>query len=176
MPETLEKPAFTATHILDGRLVMRNPETGKKGLPPIHQFWVDESGLTYATGVGRKASLLEGIQLSPAPVIRKGGEFGEARTLIGEIIPVEWYISRYAQEHSAHGVMVSREAVGAALRACAWPDSDSPCGSGGNSKDDDAVFEGKDADGNCIVNLFMRGKGLFKVKIPSNMFLEVVDE
>ncbi len=105
-----------------------------------------------------------------------GGEFGSTYGTIGEIIPAEWWLAEYANTRSPKGVMVTREAAAVALRACAWPDSSAPCGLAGNSNDDDATFLDYDKDGNCIVKLFMRGKGFFKVKIPRTMFLEIVDE
>jgi hypothetical protein len=174
--ETLEKPVFAPTHRLHGKLVMKNPEFAGKGFGNKERFWVDEMGAFHRTGVGHKAELLEDDQLPAVTKIEKGGEFGETFGRIGEIIPTEWYLAHYAQEHSNKGVMLTREAFGAAMRCATYPDSDSPCGSAGNSKDDDATFEGKDRDGNCIVRLFMRGSGYFLVKIPRTMFLEVMNE
>jgi len=153
---------------------MKNPDAD--GFRDIANFWIDAEGNTHRTGSGHKAELLTYDDLPAVTMVAKGGEFGESYGTIGQIIPTEWWLSHYAQEHASKGVMVTREAMAAALRASAWPDSDAPCGSAGNSKDDDATCDGKDAEGNCIVRLFMRGSGYFKVKIPRNLFLEVVDE
>lgn len=171
--ETLEKPVFAPTHRLHGKLVMKNPELGGKNQNP-QKLWMDEEGNYYRSGVGNKAEPLD--NLPAVTMVAKGGEFGETFGKVGEIIPTEWYLAHFAQEYSPKGVMVTREAAATALRACAWPDSDAPYGSAGNSKDDDATFEGKDAEGNCLVRLFMRGCGFVMVKIPRTMFLEVVDE
>jgi hypothetical protein len=77
---------------------------------------------------------------------------------------------------SPKGVMVTREMAGCVLRACAYPDSDAPCGIGADSKDDEATFVGKDSEGNSIVRLFMRNKGFVTVKIPHLVFMEIVSE
>jgi len=177
MEATLER-AFIATHTLHGVLVMRNPDFkfGPGGTSP-RKMWVDADGNTYPSGAGNKATPLVADAPMPAAIkVQQYDGFGHTHGKIGEVIPSDWYQAHYAQIKSPKGVMVTREAAAAALRASAWPDSDSPCGNAGNSKDDDAAFEGKDAEGNCIVKLFMRGKGYFKVKIPAAMFLEIVDE
>src|SRR5258708_26773469 len=102
--------------------------------------------------------------------MEEGGVFGVTYARTGEIIPAEWYRTNQILEGGKKGVMVTREAAGAALKSCAWPDSDAPCGHAGNSHDDDATFEGKDADGNCIVKLFLRSKGYVRLRIPRTMF------
>lgn len=167
MMETLEH-AFAATHTLNGVPVMRNPNWRPGG-----PLWIDEAGTAYRSGAGRKSEPIVRERLSVATMEAKGEEFGETYGVIGEVIPAEWWKTQY---RPGRGVMVTREAAAAALRACAWPDSAAPCGMGSSSNDDDATFTGYDAAGNCIVRLFMRGKGYFKVKIPRAMFLEIVDE
>lgn len=169
MTETLEI-GFAATHMLwNGTPVMRNPDwiprTG------THNLWVDAEGKTH--GATPKAQPIVRENLPSVTLESQGEEFGETYGVVGEVIPAEWWKAQYRPEK---GVMVTREAAAAALRACAWPDSAAPCGHAGNSNDDDATFAGYDREGNCIVRLFMRGKGYFNVKIPRTMFLEIVDE
>lgn len=171
--ETLEK-AFIPSHLLHGVPVMRNPNA--LGPSDFKHYWVDESGTVHRSGINHKA---ERIVKDPDPGFvadRENTSFGVAYAKIGEVIPSDWWMTHYAHARSPKGVMISREAAAAALRACAWPDSSAPCGQAGNSNDDDATFSGKDSAGNCIVRLFIRGKGYFQVKIPAAMFLEVVDE
>lgn len=170
---TLEKD-FAATHVLNGVPVMRNPNWVPRS--GVNTLWVDAEGNILGSGVGRKAFPIPRHELPVATVTKQGGKFGKTYGTLGEAIPTEWWLTTYVSNHSARGVMVTREAAAAALRACAWPDSSAPCGLAGNSNDDDAAFEGMDEAGNCIVRLFMRGYGYFRVRIPKAMFLEIVDE
>ena len=174
MMETLER-VFAPTHILHGVQVMRNPDFKFRVTSP-KIMWVDEKGNVLPSGIGHKAIPIEVGLLSPAVMEARGEEFGVSFGAVGESIPAEWFLANYAKSHAQKGVMVTREAAAAALRACAWPDSSAPCGHAGNSNDDDATFVDYDRAGNCIVKLFMRGKGYFKVRIPKAMFLEIVDE
>lgn len=153
---------------------MRNPAWVPRVSKP-QDLYVDENGKCVTMAVGRKPLLISSQELPAATKIMQGGEFGQTYGTVGEVIPAEWFLTEYARSHSQKGVMVTREAAAAALRACAWPDSAAPCGQAGNSNDDDASFVDYDAEGNCIVKLFMRGKGYFKVKIPRVMFLEVIE-
>jgi hypothetical protein len=170
MTEELDK-IFVPTHILNGIPVMRI-FPWKFGTDP----WIDENGNTYKGTTKNKAAPIELGILHPMAQQSRDEKFGVTYGRIGEEISSEWWLSHYSHSHAEKGVMVTREAASAALRACAWPDSSAPCGQAGNSNDDDAVFVGRDEGGNCIVRLFMRGKGYFRVKIPASMFLEIVDE
>lgn len=168
MTESLDK-LFLPTHTVDGVPIMRNPDrTG----PSNH--YVDEAGNLYHAGVKKVAIYTP----PPAAVVRIEPKKPVAVSAhpVGEVIRTDHWIVEYARAHSPNGVNVTREAAAAALRACAWPDSAAPCGHAGNSNDDDATFESYDSNGDCIVKLFMRGKGYFKVRIPQTMFLEIVDE
>lgn len=154
---------------------MRNPAWVPRVSKP-QDLYVDENGKCVTMAVGRKPLPISSQELPAATKIVQGGEFGQTYGTVGEVIPAEWFLTEYAQNRSAKGVMVTREAAAAALHACAWPDSNAPCGVGSNTNDDDAAFAGYDREGNCIVKLFMRGKGYFRVKIPRTMFLEIEDE
>lgn len=167
---------FAPTHTVDplGIRVMRNPDWVIAHGPSKH--WVDEEGNFHRTGVGAKAYLIEDAELpAVTKMLEEGSVFGVTYAKIGDVIPSEWWRTHHTLEGGKKGVMITREAAGAALRASAWPDSDAPCGHAGNSHDDDATFEGKDKDGNCIVKVFLRNKGYVRLRIPRILFFEVVE-
>ena len=175
MTETLER-VFAPTHNINGVPVMRNPDWKPgPGGGGWNNMWVDDNFVPQKSGRGNKAEPYAPLSLPAVTKIAAGGEFGTTFGAVGEVVPAEWWLADYANNSSQLGVMVTREAAAAALRACAWPDSSAPCGQAGNSNDDDASFEGYDRDGNCVVRLFMRGKGYFKVKIPRALFLEIAE-
>lgn len=176
MTAVAEKLEFVATHVIKGNPVMRNPNwVHGRG---VGGFWIDAEGKLYTPGQGSSKA----VPLSEAPKViaatvgpTEGGEFGVTYARVGDIIPAAQYHTN-ALGVPTKGVMVTRDAAGAALRASSWPDSQAPCGHAGNSNDDEATFENKDAEGNCIVRLYMRGKGYVKIKIPRTLFFEVVEE
>jgi hypothetical protein len=171
---TAEKTFFAPTHTLEtGVLVMKNPDWVLTHGPSKH--WVDAEGNFHRTGAGAKATPIAPDELPSVSKTAEGGEFGVTFAKVGDIIPAEWWRTQQMLEGGAKGVMLTREQAGVALRACAWPDSDAPCGVAGNSHDDEATFENKDKDGNCIVRVFLRRKGYVRLRIASQLYFEVVE-